>query len=68
MAYRCRDCSYKGKKRSTEGFCPACGSTNFRSATAVMVPTKTETRKGPAILVILLWAYLIGHIYWKLHS
>ena len=67
MAYACQDCSYTGKKRSAEGMCPACGSPNFRIAGPKARVVKAETRKGSLILVILLWTYLIGHIYWKLN-
>lgn len=67
MAYYCRDCSYKGKKRAADGHCPACGSAKFHLQKAKTDPDKPETRKGSLVVLVLLWGYLIAHIYWKLY-
>ena len=68
MAYYCRDCSYKGSKRSAGGFCPACGSAKFRQQGEKTAPDTPETRKGPLLVLVFLWGYLIAHIYWKLYG
>lgn len=68
MAYYCYDCSFRGKKRGPTGLCPACDSPNFRSEAP---DQQGEKKKNPAwrlMLVIALWAYLLGHIAWKLTS
>lgn len=64
MPYTCKDCSYRGKSSGQEGKCPACGSYNIGTA-------KADSQKKPRgkfrlVLLILLWAYLIAHITWKL--
>ena len=68
MAYTCRDCSYRGKQSSAEGRCPACGSINFRFSTAGDEPDKPGTRKGPLLVLVMLWGFLITQIYWKLYG
>ena len=69
MTYQCHDCSYKGKKRSAEGHCPACGSTKYRNAGAGSAkPGERKTHTAPLVLLVLLWGYLITEIYWKLYS
>ena len=68
MNYFCRDCGYKGKKRSAEGFCPACGSTSYRSQGAQAAAEAPTPNKWRLWMVVTLWAYLIGHIYWKLYG
>lgn len=68
MAYYCHDCSYRGKKRGAGGQCPACDSFDFKLEGS---GDKAEQPNNPAwrlALVIALWAYLIGHIWWKLNS
>ncbi|MCX2979500.1 hypothetical protein EYC98_01345 [Halieaceae bacterium IMCC14734] len=68
MAYYCYDCSFRGKKRGKNGHCPACDSPNFRAEKA---DKQEEKNKNPAwrlVLLVALWAYLIGHIAWKLNN
>jgi hypothetical protein len=65
MAYHCHDCSYKGTKRSAGGHCPACGSPNFRLQKSKNEAGK-KSGKGSLLLLVLLWGYLIAHVYWKL--
>ena len=65
MAYFCKDCSYRGKSSGQTGQCPACGSYNFG-----MQSTEKEVKKPGRLrltLLIVLWAYLIGLIIWKLN-
>jgi hypothetical protein len=69
MAYHCRDCSYKGKQSSAGGLCPACGSAKFERAAGVLTLDNSEKPgNGSLIAVILLWGFLIGHIYWKFYG
>ncbi len=68
MAYTCRDCSYTGKQSSAEGRCPACSSINFRFSTTEADPAKAGTRRGSMVLLVSLWGFLIGLIYWKLYG
>jgi predicted ATP-dependent serine protease len=69
MIYYCRDCSYKGNKRSAAGQCPACGSNNYRSAKAKQENGDYQ-QSSPLKLAFLiaLWGYLITAIYWKLYT
>jgi hypothetical protein len=66
MAYYCKDCSYRGITSGQGGECPACGSYRIHRETAV-----TEKKKPPGklrpILLVILWAYLIVHLIWKLN-
>lgn len=66
MAYYCNDCSYRGTTSGQAGECQACGSFNISRGQA----TEKEAPPGKIRLVILvaLWAYLIGMIIWKLNS
>lgn len=68
MAYHCKDCSYEGTKRSAGGHCPACGSADFRLVNAVEQAGKKKPGKGSLVFLILLWGYLIAHVYWKLNN
>jgi DNA-directed RNA polymerase subunit RPC12/RpoP len=64
MKYFCKDCSYRGTSSGQDGGCLACGSFN-------LVKVKREQEKPPGklrlVLLIVLWAYLIGMIIWKLY-
>ena len=55
MTYVCGDCGYRGNK-STNGQCPACGSWNLNSSTAV--PTKSKVDKYKKLkmwIMIFAW-------------
>lgn len=65
MNYTCKDCSYRGKKTSQDGSCLACGSFNLAKAQSQAEPKKSA--KLRVTLLIVLWAYLIGLIIWKLN-
>jgi predicted ATP-dependent serine protease len=69
MVYYCRDCSYKGKKRSAAGQCPACGSHDFRAPNRAQ-KSGEQQQSSPLKLLFLvaLWAYLIIEIYRKLYT
>jgi hypothetical protein len=65
MTYLCKDCSYRGNLRGQGGRCPACDSYNFaRIASKEEAPKPGKWR---IILLVALWAYLIGLIIWKLN-
>lgn len=66
MAYYCNDCSYRGTTSGQAGECQACGSFNISRGQVA----EKEAPPGKIRLVILvaLWAYLIGMIIWKLNS
>ncbi len=57
MAYRCLDCSHKGKTFD-QGACPACGSFNVSKLKAG-AQKQTEARKPYRLaLLVALWVYL----------
>ena len=66
MAYYCPDCSYSGATAGLRGECPACGSL------AMVKRKNTEEKAKPSkwrlVLLAALWAYLIGHVSYKLVS
>jgi hypothetical protein len=68
MVYYCRDCSYKGTKRSANGYCPACGSARIGLQGKTAEAEDPAPRRTQLVLVVLLWAYLIAHVSWKLTS
>jgi len=66
MAYLCKDCSYRGTTSGRDGGCPACGSYNFALVSSGQEAPKPG--KLRIVLLVLLWAYLIGLIIWKLNN
>ena len=64
MSYYCKDCSYRGISSGRDGGCPACGSFNI---SRVKREEKEPPGKRRLVLLIALWAYLIGMIIWKLY-
>ena len=69
MSYVCRECGYKGKKRSSQGHCPACDSANYRRLDSG--PSDSENAGSPPwklVMVVGLWAWLIFEIHNKLNA
>ena len=67
MSYVCRDCSYKGKKRSELGTCPACGSGNFgRPGGAIEAEEPQGSSPMKLAFMAAMWAWLIFEIHRKL--
>jgi len=66
MAYYCSDCSYRGTTSGQGGECPACGS--FRITKPRVTREKPQPKRSHLVMLVLLWAYLIAHITWKLNS
>ena len=67
MAFHCEDCSYRGEGSGRRGECPACGSYN---CVQDVNPVKKRSKPGTWRLVVLvvLWAYLIAQILWKVNE
>jgi hypothetical protein len=64
MSYFCNDCSYRGTKSGQGGECLACGS--FALSKGSPVAEKKTPNKVRLLVLVALWAYLIGTIAWKL--
>lgn len=65
MAYYCNDCSYRGTKSGQVGECQACGS--FNISRGRVQQEKAAPGKIRLGILVVLWAYLIGMIIWKLN-
>ncbi len=63
MAYVCRGCSYRGLSAGKDGRCPACGSFDLSRQSGETAPP--PGRAGLIILLVLL-AWMVGLILWKL--
>lgn len=65
--YHCRDCGHRTRKSNEKGGCPACGSQQFgRKMTKNRPPSKPN--RLHLIGLVVLWGYLLAHIYWKLST
>ena len=68
MKYSCYDCSYQGNKRTGTGECPACGSFNYKTDRERKPEEEEKPKTWRLVLLVSLWAYLIGHIWVKLYG
>ncbi len=67
MAFYCKDCTHRGV-RAIRGQCPACGSYNIEQRTFFVREPEKSPPKWRLPLLIVLWAYLIVTVSWKLLS
>ena len=65
MPFFCKDCTHRGVK-TVSGQCPACGSYNIQQRTFFVQEKDKPPPKWRLPLVIVLWAYLLYAIVWKL--